>query len=60
MQFPTIDFKREMKVRESPVGMMYFATILLSNVHNCLYPNQISTYFDCPPLDLNTYVTHKK
>ena len=59
MQFPTIDFKRKMKVRESPVGMMYLATILLSNVRNGLYPNQIYTYFDCPPPDLNTYLAHK-
>ena len=40
IQFPTIDFKRKMKVCESPVGMMYFAAILPTNIRNCLYPNQ--------------------
>lgn len=59
MQFPDIDFKRKMKIQESPVGMMYLATILLTNFRNCLYPNQISTYFECSPPDLKTYVAHK-
>ena len=59
LQFSAIDFKRKTKVREHPVGIIYLASILLSNFRNCLYPNQISIYFDCPPSDLMTYVNHK-
>ena len=59
LQFSAIDFKRKMKVREHPVGMIYLASILLSNFRNCLHPNQMSRYFDCPPPDLTTYVNHR-
>ena len=37
-----VDFKRKMRVRESAVGAMYIAAVILTNVWNCCYPNTIS------------------
>ena len=42
MHFVTVDFKRKIKVFESPVGMSYMASMIFSNFRDCLYPNQIS------------------
>ena len=49
MYFSTLDYKRKMKVLESPVGSLYIAGMLLCNMRNCIYPNQISRYFKCTP-----------
>ena len=35
--FTTMDYKRKMKVLESPVGSLYLAVMLLSNVRNRIY-----------------------
>ena len=45
----TVDFKRKMKIFESPVGILYSSAMLLSNFRDCFYPNQISRYFDVSP-----------
>ena len=42
IQWTALDFKRKMKVGESPVGSLYLAGMLLSNCRNCCYPNIIS------------------
>ena len=59
IQWTALDFKRKMKIGESPVGSMYLAEILLRNCRNCCYPNTISQYFSCTPLSLENYVRHK-
>ena len=59
MHFVTVDFKRKMKVFESPVGMLYMASMIFSNFRNCLYPNQISKYFGVAPPQLKEYANHK-
>ena len=58
MHFATVDFKRKMKVFESPVGMLYTGAMILSNVRNCFYPNKISQYFGVAPPSLKEYVKH--
>lgn len=42
MHFATVDFKRKMQLLEAPIGMLYMASMLLSNFRICVYPNQIS------------------
>ena len=59
MYFATVDFKRKMKIFESPIGMLYTGSMLLSNFRNCLYPNQISQYFGVVPPSLEEYAFHK-
>ena len=54
-----VDFKRKMRVRESAVGAMYIAAVILTNVRNCCYPNTISQYFDCSPPSLQDYINHR-
>lgn len=43
------------KILLEPIGLWYFIGTLLANARNCIYPNQISTYFDCPPPTLEEY-----
>lgn len=59
LYFTAVDFKRKMKVFESPVGSLYLAAMLLSNMRNCVYRNQISKYFKCLPPTLEEYLIHK-
>eukprot|EP00171_Calliarthron_tuberculosum_P009482 IDg9482t1 len=59
MYFSTLDYKRKMKVLEFPVGSLYMAGMLLSNMRNCIYLNQISCYFKCTPPTLEDYLEHK-
>ena len=55
-----VDFKRQMRVGQSPVGLLYNACMLLTNFRNCLYPNATSQYFRCAPPDIDSYVMHKQ
>lgn len=59
MHFVTVDFKRKMKVLESPIGMLYMASMVFANFRNCLCPNQISKYFGVAPPNLEKYANHK-
>lgn len=54
-----VDFKRKMRIGLGPVGLVYSSAMLLTNIRNCLHPNQISQYFSCPPPSLHEYLTHK-
>lgn len=59
MYFTTVDFKRKMKLFESPIGLLYLSSMLMSNFRNCIYPNQVAQYFGCEPPNLEEYVAHK-
>lgn len=59
LYFTTMDFKRKLKVLESPVGLLYSTSMLLCNMRNCLYPNQIARYFRCTPPQLEEYLAHE-
>lgn len=54
-----LDSKRKLRVREGPVGLAYRAGVLLTNMRNCISPNQISQYFRCSPPTLEEYISHK-
>ena len=56
LYFPVCDTKRKMKLGESPVGLLYLGTMLMCNLHNSCYPNQISRYFGVTPPSLQEYV----
>jgi hypothetical protein len=45
-----------MRVFLVPTSKMYLTGAFLCNVHNCLYPNHISQYFDLEPPSLEEYV----
>lgn len=59
MYFATLDFKRKLKIYESPIGLLYLSSMLLCNFRNCIYPNQVSKYFNVRPPTLEEYVNHK-
>ena len=60
MYFSTLDYKRNMRVLESPVVTLYTAGMLLCNMRNCIYVNQVSRYFNCTPPTLEDYLEHKE
>jgi nuclease HARBI1 len=47
-----LDFKRNMKVFQSPIGQYYVTAAFVTNLHCCCYGNQTSQFFD--PLDEST------
>eukprot|EP00171_Calliarthron_tuberculosum_P001768 IDg1768t1 len=56
LNWTSMDFKRKLRIGESPVGALYVAAALLTNVRNCIYPNPISQYFGCEPPSLEDYM----
>ena len=56
MQFTVVDFKFEIKLIESPIGLMFLCCMFLSSCRNYIYPNQISQYFNCRPPTLENYL----
>ena len=47
--------KQKHRVFWSPVGRYYRVGVLLTNALACLYPNQVSQYFNCAPPSLEDY-----
>lgn len=37
MYFGTVDFKRNVKIYESPLGLLYLSPMLMCNLRNCIY-----------------------
>lgn len=54
--FSALDYKRKLKVREWPCGLVYQVAVLLWNVRCCLYGSQASQFFQCDPLSLEQYL----
>ena len=57
-KFAFVDFRKQMKLYEKPINKIYRVAVLLTNCHNCLYPNQTSKYFDLEPPSLFDYLTY--
>lgn len=56
-QFTAMDFRRMLKVRKSPVGLMYKMSALLWNVKVCLHGGgQVANYFRCTAPTLQQYM----
>ena len=56
--WPLLNAGWKMHLYSSPVGRYYHVGVLLTNCLNCLQPNQVAQYFDCPPLILTDYLHH--
>ena len=56
MQFTVMDFKRKMKLFESPIGLMFLCCMFFSNCRNFIYSNQIFQYFNCLSLTPENYL----
>ncbi len=56
--WPFLNAGWKMRLYSSPVGRYYRVGVLLMNCINCLWPNQVSQYFDCHPPKLNKYLHH--
>lgn len=55
-----VDSKRRMRICQAPVGLMYRAAVLLTNLRNCVQPNPISQFFDCAPPTLEEYISSRE
>ena len=42
-----------------PVGAMYMAAVLLTNIHTCFNESQVSKAFDCAPPTLEDYLHYE-
>lgn len=51
-----LDFKRTHKLHGTRPALAYLNAQFLCNVHNCLYPNQVSKQFDIQPPKLAEYL----
>jgi nuclease HARBI1 len=54
--FPGLEVRNRNKIFLSPVGAAYIVCGFLGNIHNCLYPNQISQFFGVSPPCVEDYV----
>ncbi len=57
--WPQCDFKRSLRVLEAPVGTLIKAAMLLTNMRNCFYPDQISQYFGVHPPTIENYTSNR-
>ena len=53
--FAFLDFKKNLKIGLSTVGVMYSVCALLRNARTCLYGSTTSHYFDVQPPTLDDY-----
>ena len=55
-QWKYIDFRKIGMVRRQPLGLYFKLACFLTNCITCLDHNEISIYFNCPPLSLEQYL----
>ena len=53
--FAFLDFKKNLKIVLSAVGMMYIVCALLRNAHTCLYNSSTSYFFGVEPPRIKDY-----
>lgn len=56
-KFAFVDYKKQMRLFEKLVNVLYRVAVLLANCHNCLHPNQASKYFDLEPPNVEDYLS---
>lgn len=54
-----LDFKRHHKLHGTSPAREYLNAQFLTNVHNCMNPNQVSQMFECQPPSLREYLELK-
>lgn len=57
--FTLLDNKRAHKIYRSEVGLWYLFCALLTNCHTCLYGSIVGSHFNCPPPQLEEYLTQR-
>ena len=53
--FKFIDFKKNLKIGLSSIGIMYVVCAILRNALTCLYGNQTLRYFELEPPSVEDY-----
>lgn len=56
----TTDYRRKMRVLQAPIGSLYLAAMLLTNIRTCLYGNQVFRYFFCTHSSLKAYMNSRE
>ena len=54
--FPYLNYHEKLKLANQPLGAIYFTKLLFRNMYNCLYHNNTSKRFNCPPPTLEEYM----
>jgi hypothetical protein len=57
--FPYLNYHEKLKISNQPVGAIYFTKLLFRNMYNCLYHNNTSKRFRCPPPTLEAYMAER-
>jgi hypothetical protein len=55
-QWAFLDFKASMMIFKMPVGQYFIVAAFLTNLRNCLYGGQVSSYFNAQVLSLQDYL----
>ncbi|MGH7974246.1 MAG: transposase family protein [bacterium] len=55
-QWAFVDFKVAMKMYKMDVAKYYKVAAFLTNLRNCFYGSEASSYFGCNPMSLNSYL----
>lgn len=58
--FSSVDRKRNLRLNQSCVGLLYLSALLLYNIRNFIYPSLILKYFESRPPYLEEYQSHKQ
>jgi len=54
--FAFLEFKRNLRVLQMPLGAMFLVAVHLKNIHSTLYGSQTASYFGLPTLSLMEYL----
>lgn len=54
--FAFVDFRKNLKLFQQPIGKYYILAHLFANFHTCLYGSQTTTYFNLEPPSLEEYL----
>jgi len=54
--FSFLEYKRNCRVLQMPLAVMFLVSVHLKNIHGCLYGSQTAQYFDVPTLSLLEYL----
>lgn len=57
--FAYLDFKKNMKILQQPVGKYYLVASILTNCHTCLYGSLTGNFFNLDPPSLETYLSNQ-
>lgn len=44
LYWTNLDWKRKMRISESPIGALYLTAMLLTNMRSCVYANTVSQF----------------